>query len=83
MATHTAVRRSKHATLRQHCGHGAVQQQAEDRRGAQPRQHSCHLLSDGRTDGTALTVNGDDTDRLGPGERLEIDAANVDPRRCS
>jgi len=31
-----------------------------------------------RTDGTAPTVSGDDTDRLGPGERLELDAANVD-----
>jgi hypothetical protein len=32
-----------------------------------------------RTDGVAPTVNGDDTDRLGSGERLEVDAANVDP----
>jgi hypothetical protein len=24
-------------------------------------------------------MNGDDTDRLGPGERLEVDAANFDP----
>jgi hypothetical protein len=28
-----------------------------------------------RTDGTAPTVNGDNTDRLGPVERLDVDAA--------
>lgn len=32
-----------------------------------------------RTDGDVPTVSGDDTDRLSPGERLEVDAANVDP----
>jgi hypothetical protein len=32
-----------------------------------------------RSDGEVPAVNGDDTERLGPGERLEVDAANVDP----
>ena len=32
-----------------------------------------------RTDGTAPTVSSDDMDRLGPGERLEVDGPTGDP----
>jgi hypothetical protein len=51
---------------------------------SKPRTHRVRNLDSTaviffRTDGVAATVNGDDTDRLGSGERLEVDAANVDP----
>ena len=76
MANYT-VNRSKHATLAANAAHKVTFN-------SKPRTIEVRNL-DGtaviffRTDGVAPTVNGDDTDRLGSGERLEVDAANVDP----
>jgi hypothetical protein len=77
MATYTAVRRSKHATL-------VASTVDTVPFSSKPKTIEVRSLDSTaviffRTDGTAPTVNGDDTDRLGPGERLEVDAANVDP----
>jgi hypothetical protein len=76
MATYT-VRRSKHATL-------AANTVDTLKLSTKPKTVEVRNLDSTaviffRTDGDAPTVNGDDTDRLGPGERLEIDAANFDP----
>jgi len=77
MATYTAVRRSKHATL-------VASTVDTVPFSSKPKTIEVRNLDSTaviffRSDGIAPTVNGDDTDRLGPGERLEVDAANVDP----
>jgi hypothetical protein len=77
MATHTAVRRSKHATL-------VANTLDTVPFTSKPKSIEVRNLSSTdviffRTDGTAPTVNGDDTDRLGPGERLEVDGPNGEP----
>jgi hypothetical protein len=76
MASYT-VRRSKHATLVANTADKVTFT-------SKPKSIEVRNLSDTaviffRCDGTAPTVNGDDTDRLGPGERLEVDGANIDP----
>jgi hypothetical protein len=76
MANYT-VNRSKHATL-------AATTADKVRFSSKPRVVEVRNLDSTaviffRTDGTAPTVSGDDTDRPGPGETLQVDAANVDP----
>jgi lysophospholipase L1-like esterase len=70
MATHTAVRRSKHATL-------VASTVDTVPFSSKPKTIEVRNLDSTaviffRTDGTTPTVNGDDTDRLGPGESLEV-----------
>jgi hypothetical protein len=76
MATYT-VRRSKHATLVANTV-DIVKFSTKPKTVEVRNLHSTAVIFF-RTDGDAPTVNGDDTDRLGPGESLEVDAANVDP----
>jgi hypothetical protein len=89
MANYT-VNRSKHATLAANTvnrsKHATLAANTADKVtfNSKPRIIEVRYLDSTaviffRIDGTAPTVNGDDTDRLGPGERLEVDAANVDP----
>ena len=76
MANYT-VNRSKHATL-------ATNTADKVTFNSKPRTIEVRNLDSTaviffRSDSTAPTVSGDDTDRLGPGETLQVDAANVDP----
>jgi hypothetical protein len=76
MAMHTAVRPCKHATLvAKTVDTVPFSSKPKTIEVRNPRQHSRHLLCVGRPP----TVNGDDTDRLGPGESMQVDAADVDP----
>jgi hypothetical protein len=77
MATHTAVRRSKHATLVANTV-DTVPFSSKPKT-IEVRNLDSTTVVFFRTDGIAPTVNGDDTDRLGPGERLEVDGPTGDP----
>ena len=76
MATYT-VRRSKHATL-------VANTVDTVKFSTKPKTIEVRNLDSTaviffRSDGDVPTVSGDDTDRLSPGERLEIDGTSVDP----
>lgn len=71
------VRRSKHETLTSNTVD--VVKFSTKPKSVEVRNRDATATIFFRTDGTAPTVNGDDTDILLPGERLEVDAANVDP----
>jgi hypothetical protein len=76
MATYT-VRRSKHATL-------VASTVDTVTFSTKPRSIEVRNLDSAaviffRYDGVSPTVNGDDTDRVGPGETLQIDDDNSDP----
>jgi len=77
MATYTAVRRSKHATLV--ASTVDTVPFSSTPKTIEVRNLASTAVIFFRSDGIAPTVSGDDTDRLGPGETLEVDAANVDP----
>jgi len=81
MATYTAVRRSKHATLV--ASTVDTVPFSSTPKTIEVRNLASTAVIFFRSDGIAPTVSGDDTDRLGPGETLEVDAANVDPPPCS
>jgi hypothetical protein len=76
MATY-AVRHSKHATLVANTV-DPVKFSTKPKTVEVRNLHSTAVIFF-RTDGDAPAVNGDDTDRLGPGESLQVDAANIDP----
>jgi hypothetical protein len=80
MATFT-VRRSKHATL-------VANTVDTVKFSTKPKTVEVRNLDSTaviffRTDGEAPTVSGDDTDRIGPGERLEVVPPTSIRRRCS
>jgi hypothetical protein len=77
MANYSAVRRSKHATLVANTVDTVPFSTKPKSIEVRNRDASAFIFF--RTDGTAPTVNGDDTDLLGPGERLEVDATNIEP----
>jgi hypothetical protein len=77
MANYSAVRRSKHATLTANTVD--MVPFSTKPKTLEVRNLDASSVIFFRSDGVPPTVGGDDTDRLGPGEKLEVDAANVDP----
>ena len=81
MATYT-VRRSKHATLVANAADTVTLSSRPN--SIELRNFSTTAVIFYRVDGVAPTVSGDDTDRLGPEETLQVDLPrDVEPPQVS